>query len=188
MTTPSNQPPAQKHPECSCYACVSACKITPGWFAPEQLKTSSAALGMTEQEFFNNYCMVDYWVGHMSEDPANNNNRVYIIAAALTGYAGKLAPLHKIGICSCLRAADSKCSIHACKPTECAESIHTDSIEVASARHDRIKDAWNNPDAQDLIRALVAPALLPLLSLPDIEFIQHIRASDRILERLMEIL
>lgn len=47
---------------CDCQNCRHLCQIKPGWFLPGEATKAAAHLGLTLQQFFEQYLTVDYWI------------------------------------------------------------------------------------------------------------------------------
>jgi len=122
-------------PECACSDCVGACEQEPGWFAPGEVAKLAEHLGLTVQETFDKYLVVDWWVA---------SPYVYVLAPGLVGEpTGTMAPNWPDGRCVFL--TEGKCSIHEVKPTECRLAGHR---KDKGWLRESMADAWNNKDAQ----------------------------------------
>jgi Fe-S-cluster containining protein len=128
-------------PECLCSTCAGACTRYPGRFAPGEVATVSAYLAMTPQQLFDDYLAI---VGTMEPD-------VCALAPAVVGHAGASETPRARGRCVCL-TDEGKCAIHAVKPLECVQHMHSDSVRTEMRRHFTILDAWC--DHQDEVAAL----------------------------------
>lgn len=131
---------------CMCNQCKSACLYKPGWYKPGEIEESAKLLGITDQEFFNKYVMVDYWVPDVEEPEP-----VFVLSPAIVGYQGGMAPFEPRG--KCILFKDDKCIIHGAKPYECAKYIHTFTIEEVRESHKSCMLAWK--DHQDRIEELL---------------------------------
>jgi hypothetical protein len=134
---------------CQCEACCSACEHKPGWFKPEEIAPLAKAMGLTEQELFDQHLMVDWWVGDEHTDMQN----VFVLSPATVNIpAGDMSPFDARGVCHWFK--NGKCAVHKLgKPYECGAYHHTDNGEVN--HHRDAADAWNKPEHQDKIRELL---------------------------------
>mgnify|MGYP001605674354 CR=1 FL=1 len=130
--------------ECSCNACVNACKHRPGWFKPDELKKTAKLLNISLKKLFKEKFAVDWWEGV--------NGSIFLIAPAIKGQkTGKEYPAYPRG--ECIFFENGKCSIHEAKPFECAEFIHTDNNKDANLRHEMIAKIWLSK--QDFVKKLL---------------------------------
>lgn len=119
---------------CECPSCVAACTQKPGWFLPDEVAEAAKFLGLTAQEFFDKYLLVDYWYG-----PPHT----YILSPAVGGAeSGGMFPFNPKGTCVFLK--NDKCSIHPVKPFECREYMHDEERHAAMERHEQVAKAWEN--------------------------------------------
>lgn len=136
--------------ECKCEVCVNACKRKPGWFMPGEAERVAEFLGMTLDELFQQYLMVDYWFrGDGGQDS------IFILSPAIKGgRPGTEFPYSPYGKCMFLRD-DGLCAIHPVKPHECCEMMHSDSHEMSQERHEGIAMAWDAKQHQVQITMLL---------------------------------
>lgn len=136
--------------ECTCRACIDCCKRKPGWFAPGEAEKAAAYMGLTLQEFFQKYLVVDSWGNNEGADtlvlsPASDENTPgqYDSRWGTTGRCVFLL-------------ADERCAIHPVKPLECALTHH-DYIGKSSGTHEYVKDLWDDEagKGQDQIKELL---------------------------------
>lgn len=138
--------------ECSCVKCVGACNNKPGWFMPGEAEQAAALFDMPLAEFFATKCSVDWY-----ENYGDDDRTVFVISPAhVNSTPGAEMPFDPRGTCRLL--VDGKCSIHAAKPMECAEYMHGDSRDATSERKQRLTHAWDTPDNQAQIVALLGHA------------------------------
>lgn len=131
---------------CGCSACVDACKTRPGWFLPGEVAKAAEVLGITEAEFFERHCAIDWYEDHPDD--------VFVVAPALKhGSPGEMYPRNPRGTCALL-TDDGRCSIHDVKPFECRGYLHTDSREQVEERREHIVDQWRSKNAQEEVRRL----------------------------------
>lgn len=133
----STLPVLDQTTDCSCDTCVNACKTRPGWFAPGEAAKAAELLGMTEQEFFNQFLSVDYWY---------DSPPIWIVTPSIVGAkTGWEYPdegmLPKRGQCVFLDDS-GKCCIHAAKPYECRKYQHDDDNNTIIDRHERVAKSW----------------------------------------------
>ena len=126
--------------ECSCEECTSACHRKPGWFLPEEIKPAAALLGITEQEFFNEYLSVDYYgSSHDAEGNEIPNGFMFVLSPATDkSQPGDIFPFDPSGTCVFLK--DNKCSIHSAKPFECKVYDHRHLVSTEVHKH--VAEAW----------------------------------------------
>lgn len=122
--------------ECECTACQSACLKKPGWFKPGQVEEVAAALGVSLQELFKRYLMVDYVVG---EGGAHIDTFV-LSPATINGPKGKEASIVPTGQCV-FYTNDGKCAIHPVKPWECRSWDHRQGYGDGG-HHKAVTQSW----------------------------------------------
>lgn len=128
---------------CSCDQCKGACRVKPGWFKPGEAEAAAEHLGIPLKEFFATNLGVDWWDGE--ED-------TFVLAPALVGEEpGEEYPGNPEG--RCVFFDGEKCSIHAVKPFECSELIHTQSSAEMHDRHKKVAALWASE--QDQIKELL---------------------------------
>lgn len=134
---------------CSCEICRGACEHKPGWFKPEEIAPLAAALGLTEQELFNQHLQVDWWNGTEETDW----EEVFILSPAIIGgNPGDMFNSDPRGRCAWF--TDGKCAIHKFgKPFECAAYHHDQPKDISS--HKIVALAWNTPKNQAKVRELL---------------------------------
>lgn len=133
---------------CECSVCRGACEHKPGWFKPEEIAPLAEAMGVTEQELFDNHLQVDWWNG----DEATGYEDVFVLSPALVGEAGDMFDRDPRGRCHWYVAG--KCAIHELgKPFECAAYHHTE--KDIKPRHRGVAVAWNKPEHQAKVRELL---------------------------------
>ncbi len=135
--------------ECSCDVCKNACQHKPGWFTPDQIQPLADNLGLTPSQLFKEHLGVDWF--------ADSDGRpdVFVLSPKLKGTeGGEMFPGDPRGECHWYQ--DGKCAIHGIgKPLECLQLGHlTDGTLVYGTKLPLV-DAWNNPDAQKLVRELL---------------------------------
>lgn len=129
---------------CSCDVCKSACSHKPGWFLPTEVEAAAKTLGLSLQEFFDQYLGVDWWEGP---------NPIFLLAPGLVGQpAGDMYPDRPTGQCRLL-LPDGRCRIHGAHPFECREYLHGDTREVVKRRHHDVAMIWKNHQA--IVRKLL---------------------------------
>ena len=139
--------------ECTCKKCVGACSNTPGWFAPGEAEGAASLLGITFEEFFKKYLVVDYWDG----DEDTDWKTVLVLSPNkkdFPEYVGKKAP-HTFPFLKspCVFLVDNRCSIHANKPKECRD-VMCDSKDGMVFR-EAVRDLWNKPEHQEKLSGLL---------------------------------
>jgi Fe-S-cluster containining protein len=148
--------------DCSCDACKADCLNKPGWFMPSDIPRLARLLGMPEAQLAREKLAIDYWM--------SATRPTFVLAPPNTRVKpGGVYPIEPHGRCAFL-TDNGLCSIHAAKPTECRETLHTDTEHVARRRKRRITQAWRA--RQKYLVELVgrdpempAPTLLDLVSL-----------------------
>jgi hypothetical protein len=93
-----------KESECKCIFCIQMCTTRPCWPLPEEAYSLISA-------GYANRLMADYW-----DIPSSKK---FIIAPALEGWEGMVAPFNPLGRCAFL-TADNLCELHGAglKPIE----------------------------------------------------------------------
>lgn len=117
---------------------------------PGEIEKSAELLGMTTQEFFDKYVIVDYWFG----DDTPGNNTVFTLSPLFGNLDSKITPISPLGCCVFLDE-NSKCRIHEAKPFECKSYLHDTAAEQAKATHIACRDAWNTVENQAQITKLL---------------------------------
>jgi Fe-S-cluster containining protein len=131
--------------DCSCDICKSACTHKPGWFAPGEATKAAELLGLSEQEFFDRYLGVDFWMGSPS---------IFVLApATISMTPGGVYPYTPTG--QCIFFKEGLCSIHAAKPRECAETDHVTSHEEFKEIKNNIVNEWKEEGNQQHITDLL---------------------------------
>ncbi len=119
--------------DCSCDRCQSLCHNKPGWFAPQQIELVARKRGVTIENLFKNYLVIDAVLITEAGKPKG----AYVLAPAIVGTgSGIIADPAARGTCVWLK--DGKCEIHEVKPTEC-----------------RVTDHSTSPRDNDLLRASI---------------------------------
>lgn len=67
---------------CDCDACRSLCLGVPGWFLPGQVTKAAEHLGLSVEEFFDRYLILEYWEGPP---------RIYVLAPRRVGQQAPVA-------------------------------------------------------------------------------------------------
>lgn len=134
---------------CSCNFCVACCENKPGWFDYGEAEKAAEYLGLSLEEFFRTRLSVDAW--HYDADMPD----IFVLSPATVDgqNAGKIYGWKKRGRCTFL-TKEGRCEIHPVKPSECKRACH-DNRETGQAEHHRVRDTWNNPEAQAQIGHLL---------------------------------
>ena len=122
---------------CTCAHCVSACRIKPGWFMPDEIEPLAANMGLSVQELFDTRLCVD------------RLGETLVLSPAVVGVEpGAEFPPISLGVCVFFK--DERCEIHTLgKPHECAKATH-----FGGANRLLVGEAW--VPHQDRIRELLA--------------------------------
>lgn len=99
--------------ECSCEACQECCTREAGWFVPEEIKPAADFLGLSEDEFVEQYCQ--------KHD---------------LGHTFALSPKAKEDTTICVFFEKGLCKIHEVKPYECRKAFGCES----DRRHTRMRE------------------------------------------------
>lgn len=135
-------------PECACEICQGACAQKPGWFLPEQIAPLAEHLGLTEQQLFDDYLIVNKIVSNGRDIPED----VHVLSPGIVGMRTGEDFAWATG--TCIWFSQGKCQIHELKPFECAQYIHDEKPEDGDFLHcHTIPDAWK--DHQEKIEKLV---------------------------------
>lgn len=134
---------------CTCEKCAGACSHKPGWFKPDEIAPLASALGLTEQQLFDQHLQVDWWEG----DEDSGGEDVFILSPAVVGGTpGDMFDRDPTGRCVWFKRG--RCAIHDIgKPFECAAYHHTD--EDQPGHHRQAMLAWNKPKHQKQIAKLL---------------------------------
>ena len=125
--------------DCTCEACVNACKRMPGWFAPGEAEKAAEAIGIPWEEF-KKKLIIDYWCGENETyvwrprritGDENSNGGHLDVASWGSAFAR--------GVCSFLEA--DRCTIHKVKPYECRHTKCAGKPEKLQLR-EKISKMW----------------------------------------------
>jgi len=158
-------------PACACDACQRLCSIFPGWLTPRGLRDLARHLGVEVPALFRTHLALDAWHEYEKPDvlipvPRNEDagpgkkvrRRVPSFFAILSG------SIEKTSACGLLIAG--RCSIHAAKPRECADS-YSGRCDTAARLgldpdgqgvHSRIARTWARPGVQAWLDAQLRAA------------------------------
>jgi len=128
---------------CSCQGCTAACVSKPGWFAYSEAEHVAKLLDMPLELFFKMYLAVDWYEpeGAIQED-------VFVLAPVIVGEnAGDMYPADPRGRCVFLDHMN-RCKIHAVKPRECREMLHSDTRKQMEDRKIAITLTWQGHEDQ----------------------------------------
>lgn len=137
--------------DCSCTVCQSACEHKPGWFLPAEVEPAAKFLGLSVEDFFKKYLLVD-WFG---ADGRGVDHDIFVLSPAVVGsQPGGMFAADPRGVCVFFE--DGRCTIHAVKPYECAQAHHDDTEEENGARHQvELPRAWDVPAVQAEVTRLL---------------------------------
>lgn len=146
-----------KESTCTCTTCVRACKCKPGWFSPNEAEKAAKYLGLSLEEFFLKYLVVDH---------ALRVKDIFALSPATTDeLPGNMAKYWPLGECIFLKK--NKCSIYPVRPYECRAYLHNDNWDLCKNRHQDIADQWDKKKWQRQIKKLLGCSPYP----PEIELI-----------------
>lgn len=149
--------------DCQCDICKSACEKRPGWFMPGEVAKAAELLEMSEQDFFQQYVAVDYWI---TGEDGGVPGAIFTLSPIVTSArGGEEYPFDPHG--SCVFYRDGKCAIHAVKPHGCAWYDHTKSEEEGTVNQHKIRDAWKGHQ-DDIVRLLGREPEVPQPSIGEI--------------------
>lgn len=134
---------------CICKKCAGACQYNPGWFHPDEIKPLADKMGVTEKQLFDKYLRVDFY------ESLSDDGDVFVLAPSVVGHAtGDMAEPDPRG--TCVFFDDGKCGIHEQgKPRECQLYLHGMTGDEVSHNHRAMAEAWNEPERQEYINALL---------------------------------
>lgn len=125
--------------DCTCKVCVEACTFKPGYFAPGEAERAATLLGLTLQEFFDQYLGVDWY---------DKDETIFVLSPALAYMGGGgMFPPDPRGRCIFLDE-HNRCKIHAAKPWECRRYHHGLSSEHVDAHHEAVASMWKGHEQQ----------------------------------------
>lgn len=119
---------------CTCTVCQAQCKRKPGWFKPGEAEKVAELLGLSLQQFFDRYLMVDSW----ELDKGSNA----VLSPAIKGEDSGVYLAFATG--ECVFFKDGRCTIHAVKPYECRYVSH----RVGQGVHEEVGLAWGDHQKQ----------------------------------------
>ncbi len=124
---------------CTCEKCVRCCHVKPGWFKHGEAERLAKNMGISLEDLFNRYLLVDYW-----EDWDDDNR--YVLSPAVKGVtSGGKFPEDPRGVCVFL-TKDGKCEIHELgKPFECREAL---ACEGEFTSHENVSLSWVKHQSQ----------------------------------------
>jgi Fe-S-cluster containining protein len=134
--------------DCSCKTCRTACEVKPGWFLPGEAEKAADYMGLSIEDFFRQYLLVDYYFDDDDKD-------IFVLSPGiLESKSGQEYPGDPHG--TCIFYKDGKCSIHPVKPYECRKSIHDEGWEAVEQRHEYVARTWSHDrEAGNKIRKLL---------------------------------
>lgn len=148
---------AKSVPDCKCDRCVRNCNERPGWFAPGEVENLAEFLGLSVEETFDKYLVLDYYLGlnqtkyvfvpwkhppELSEDEKKRYTEI-ISQHEQPGTEVRFSWPFKYGKCVFLK--DGLCSIHPVKPLVCRMANHDEKLDYpisSGAINKIIADAW----------------------------------------------
>ena len=123
---------------CDCNKCKGACTVKPGWMLPGEAEKIAEHLGITLQELFDDFLLVDYYLSYQK-------GHKYLLSPALKGKKpGDMTPSNPMGVCIFFDEETEHCQIHEVAPYECQMYIHGQAKELTEARHQWIAQQWNH--------------------------------------------
>lgn len=123
-------------PECACDICQKACITKPGVLAPGDAEKIASFLGISVNELFDKYLVVDWY------EPDSQLDETFFLAPGFVGReTGTMAPAKPTGQCVFF-TEDRRCVIHPVKPKECRKSMHTQGMHQAIRSRFKIIQAW----------------------------------------------
>jgi len=132
-----NSPSAQHLGKDTCQRCGRCCLQRPGTLSKTDVGVISAHLGLTAQEFFQQYCMVDYMSG----------NVVLILRRHHQEGGDYISSLESWSLDSpCVFYENNGCQIHKVKPHQCYNTRCWDDTREKGNGH----AAWTEEDLKSL--------------------------------------
>lgn len=132
---------------CNCDRCRGACHSSPGWFLPGEAERAAEFLGLSFEDFFQKYLVVEH----------RGENAVWclVLAPAVTWQTNTVAArtdVFKPGTCRLLGHSGCLLDLEH-RPHECA--IYQGCVKRASWRtRGRIAGVWRRAKVQPMLRAL----------------------------------
>jgi hypothetical protein len=158
-------------PACDCAECQELCSIFPGWLTPRGLRNLARHLGVEVPALFRTHLALDAWhrfaepdvlipiPRHEGARPGEKvRRRIPSFFAIASGLVGDVS--------ACGLLVEGRCSIHAAKPRECADS-YGDRCGTAARLgldpagreiHERIARMWMRPGVQTWLDAQLRAA------------------------------
>ena len=137
---------------CTCERCVSACRLKPGWFAPREAELAAESMGMSLQEFFDGYLLVDYWFG---------DDDIFVLSPCVVEASpGSEFPYNPYG--TCVFFENDRCSIYNYRPYECARTLVCGGEDYKELHHD-VAMMWAEHQAQPIELLGEKPNVSPTL-------------------------
>jgi hypothetical protein len=141
---------------------------------PGEVAVAAKHMGMSEQEFFDKYVAVDYWVD--TEEP------IFLLAPATEKCSpGSEYPYDCMGTCTFFQ--EGLCQIHEAKPHECRWAHHSRTNEEAAGEHRRIAEAWKNHQ-EEVERLLGRKPEMPVPSLSLLLSLMQVFGSEKSYDRV----
>lgn len=133
---------ASERTQCNCEKCKTCCLGIPGWFMPGEAEKAAEAMGLTFLDFFDTYCIVEYWMGEGGHDihVLSPRKEGQMTARAEWGDNFRRAPCHLLTHQGCKLSAEVR-------PWECATTLSCTAGKNTNQR-EKISEAWDTPDIQ----------------------------------------
>ncbi len=133
--------------DCSCAKCVECCERRPGWFKPGEAERAAELLNLTLQDFFDQYLVIDYWVG-------TEENILLLQPRQIGNSRKRLNFTDAFRESPCIFLEQGLCKIHEAKPFECKATMGCVEKVKPTGWHETAAMAWDNPEAQQQIEEL----------------------------------
>lgn len=137
--------------DCQCQSCQNACRFKPGWLKQGEEIKIAEFLGLTTQELFDRFLLVDWW-----QAPDLDHDYFGLSPAVKHVTPGGMFPYNPKG--ECVFFEEGKCKIHAVKPHECREMHHTKAMTGA---HEAAAKSWDDEKGQKTISSLLGYNPIP---------------------------
>ena len=124
---------------CSCESCIEKCSSSPGWFKPGEAEKVAELKGISFQELFDKFLIVDIAGKH------RDNTRVLSPGVVGKATGRDHTPGNWISG-QCVFLKEGQCSIHEVKPYECRLMVH-DGDDI-SAITKEVGSSWDGHRAQ----------------------------------------
>lgn len=137
------EPEPHPDPSLGCVRRGLCCKSSPGWFAPGEVETAAAALGLSPDDFVRRYVVIDSIVVDERRVEAFVPVKLGRDGAPLIRPGGRTDRLYGMLRAPCIFYDGKGCRIYAARPIECRRYICTNE-PAQNLSHEEIGRMWRD--------------------------------------------